>query len=340
MKKLCRIIPKFALMLAVLIGMICLYTPIVRADVDNEQVMANSTESSEVRELNEGASIAQTAFLEQAPLSMRSTFLKVALIAWAVNQNGIFIEPDLDEVSKAGFLPIWCFDPFDNEPIRILREIDPVSSQVTYWPVEGKGWDLSLITPAKVNNENADVSYLESAESQKAVWGLCTSAPAGTDNKTKMSSDEWDLLVWSMTTACESIIDFYIADHESMPGSLQDLLNGQFFINEDYLKNSSELISQGAYEHFEIGVVHDSNLMYTEFVRRDNHDEMILVRKYNIGPDGYDPFDPNRWEWVFTGLPEGAEKSILLSSEMLKNPDEWINGVDHRQLIDFYINGS
>ncbi len=324
MKKLSGIISKFALMFVVLIGMICLYTPIVRADVDN----------------NEGASIAQTAFLEQAPLSMRSIFLKVALIAWAVNQNGIFKEPNLDEVSKAGFLPIWCFDPFDNEPIRILREIEPVSSQVTYWPVEGKGWDFSLITRTRVNNENAEVSYLESAESQKVVWGLGTSAPTGSDNKTRLSSDEWDLLVWSMSTACESIIDFYIADHESMPGSLQDLLNGQFFINEDFIENSSELISQGAYEHFEIGVIHDSNLLYTEFVRRDNHDEMILIRKYNIGPDGYDSFDSNRWEWVFTGLPTGAEKSILLSSEMLKNPDEWINGVDHRQLIDFYINGS
>ncbi len=48
---------------------------------------------------------------EQVRLGLREPLLDFAIIAWARNNVGLSGTVDLNDISKAGFLPIWCRSP-------------------------------------------------------------------------------------------------------------------------------------------------------------------------------------------------------------------------------------
>ncbi len=220
--------------------------------------------------------------------------------------------------------------------MRILREAEPEHAQIAYWPVADTGWDYSYINAGKINSPGAVPVMSQNAASLAPVWRrIVSEIQADSEIGRGHSPEDWDCLCWTFTQACNVIIDFCLADRGSMPESMHELLNGQFFINEDFLCRAAELVSQGESCRFELGVVLDQNILYQEFTTA-NGMSITIARRYHIGPQGYDIFDPARWEWLVLGLPEDAERVVLVSDEMLADYSTWLPDEDIVPLGEFY----
>ena len=267
-------------------------------------------------------------------LRARPDLLRNAVSGWLLKNDGLEEDVALSDVSEAGFFPFWMRDPLTGEPVRILREGDPTGTEISYWPDQDRGWNFTLIWPGEVASASATADFLEAANLSASLLGMTREKRMeGGDDAGAFSQADWDVMMWGLGQALQVILDTYVPEHGSLPNSFHDLLSGRYFINEDFLTRAAELIKAGQSARYECGVIPAENMLYFDFVRTNGYGAPHSWQ-YQLGPDGYelDTLDLRR----LGAVPQDAERIVLLTDEMLADPDSWLPSEDRVTLSEFY----
>jgi hypothetical protein len=297
---------------------------------------------AEVQSQTIGVSMADKAIpegpigLDNLALERRTGFMVVAMQTWLMNQNQIQGLITMKDISSKGFFPLWIIDPVNKNPIQIIQGTAPHLTQVSYYPIEDKGWDLSMISPRMVTDPNAAPIYNDSFKSLFSDWAE-VKKNVSPEAASHISSNDWDDMIWAFKQECEYIMDSYVKDHGKVPTSFHEMLDGRYFINEDFINRAAYLISQGASKDFEMGIIIDNkgrNFFYTNFML-DNGIKTEMAWYYRIGPNGYDLTDPARKTPVKT--PNFGNRTVYVSNSTIGDADAWLKASDHKALSEFFI---
>ncbi len=263
----------------------------------------------------------------------RAVLLNMACACWSFGHDGDFSGMDLPKVSEAGYLPYWVIDPLTEKPIEILREKNPSGTQVTLSPVGDGSWDYTLVSPPMVDDPDAAAETLAGSEFMYSWQDFVSDAAANPETADLIPGTEWDIIRWGLMQSLPILMDAYLMEHNAMPGSISDLLDGRFIIDEDFLICAKELFLNGDVANFEIGVIPSYNTLYFEYATAGGENKTVGT-VYEIGPDGYDITDQGRSKMV--GTLRDGERIVLLSDEMIVDWENSIPDECRAPLSQFY----
>jgi hypothetical protein len=266
----------------------------------------------------------------------RSNLLFLAAFQWS--KLGLGLDSvNIIEVSDKGLFPFWIIDPKTNNPVRILNSGNPTGSDVALIP-EMKALSCKLNSMNFSQNGNSYVvdNY---AKIMAGYDSLPIEQLIELNHRTvDFPPTEWGNMMDGVHRQIQGMVPLYVAANQSMPLSLENLLGECYFINQDFLENASSLIASGEFSFFECGVIPEQNVLYFDFERLEPMGFPNSIQ-YIIGDDGFDLFDRQRIIETIPsdGLNLVGDKVILISDEMLANPDENFDESVIRPLSDFYI---
>jgi len=265
----------------------------------------------------------------------RDTFLFRASWEWDAQGNDLGAIT-LTEASNRGLLPFWILDPKTKNPVRILTSGEPTGSDVVLLSDIG-GLGCKLIHGNRIDNPDAEPTIFDF---NSFVGNVFDKLPAEDvaemeERRRENIPTDWAVMMAGLDENIKRIFLISSSTHQAMPESMEQLLDGNFFINQDFLDFAKSLIDAGVSSHYECGIVPDENILYFDHELQPGLWYPVTY-KYEAG---FDIFEAQRGRiekpWP-QGLPEFENRIVLLSDEMLADPEQHFSSDITRPLSDFY----
>lgn len=275
---------------------------------------------------------------EYRTYTSRNTILFRAAFQWmksGKDQKDI----SLSKAISSGLIPVWIIDPGSGDPVHILGSGEPSGSDVILLEELG-GLSCKMVPGPNIGFSEAESETINNFE---AIQNGLNSMPqenlsAFERRKVEFPPTEWGVMMDGLLWHIRDLAPRYVAAQQKLPSTFKDILGSNYFLVDEFLEYASSLINSGKSSYFECGVIPAENILYFDFDRQEPMGYPVSI-EFTITDDGFDLYNRNNLKeelWP-DGFIHDGYKIVLLSDEMLADPDEYFDESVIRPLSDFYI---